>query len=383
MNAGTFDVVVVGAGPAGAIAAYELGRSGHRVALLDKQRLPRDKTCGGGLTVKVVDVVPFDLEPVIERTISSIQLSWRLGCSTLLSSPRPLIHFVRRHRFDAFLVEKAIATGNVRLFDGLPATGIEEDGGGAAVATPLGAFRAPFVLGADGATGIVARALGLLRDRLLLPAVECEIEADPATMDVWRDRASIDVGSIAGGYGWIFPKGEHLNVGVGCFSPASGSHRRVTQYERAHFLRWFPGARMLGRRGAVLPVRSPVTPIRTRRVLLLGDAAGLIEPFTGEGIYWAIRSGLVAARSIAAGGAEAAAWYQAAVDQELMPDLVEARRLAHLYLWWPKSVYTLPTRWPAAWRTVQALLRGERRFTDVRGLLGTAGRLIGLMPTQL
>ena len=66
-----------------------------------------------------------------------------------------------------------------------------------------------------------------------------------------------------------------------------------------------------------------------------------------------------------------------------MPDLLEARRLAHLYLWWPRSVHFLPTHWPAAWRTVQHLLRGERHFTDIRGRLGAPGRLIGLMPTAL
>ena len=387
MSAEWFDVVVVGAGPAGAIAAYELGRAGLRVALLERQALPRDKVCGGGLTPKVIGLVPFDLGPVIERAISSIELSWRLGPSTLLSSGRPLIHFVRRSRFDAFLVEKALATGQVRLYDGVLARAIEATAAGSRVVTSAGAFEARHVLGADGANGIVARALGLMRDRLLLPAVECEIAVDAATMDAWRDRASIDVGSIAGGYGWIFPKGEHLNVGVGCFLPSAGANTQVRQYERAHFRRWLPGAQMIARRGAVLPVRPLGAPIGKGGVMLLGDAAGLVEAFTGEGIYWALRSGLLAARAIVEAGGEdedeAMARYQDAIDRELMPDLVEARRLAHVYLWWPGSVYTLPTRWPAAWRTVQALMRGERRFTDLRGLLGRPGRLIGMLPTRL
>jgi geranylgeranyl reductase family protein len=387
MSVASFDAVVVGAGPAGAIAAYELGKAGLRTALLEKQRLPRDKTCGGGLTLKVVDIVPFDLGPVIERTISNIQLSWRMRRQAVLRGDKPLIHFVRRHRFDAYLVEQALATGNVQLFDGVRATAIDEKSDVAVVSTAAhGDFAGRFVLGADGANGVIGRSIGLLRDRLLLAGVESEVAVDAATMDIWKDRAGIDVGSIAGGYGWVFPKGEHLNIGVGCFAPMTGAQHHVTHYERQHFLYWLPRARLVGRRGATLPLRLPGAPIQTRRVMLIGDAAGLVEAFTGEGIYWALRSGRLAGRAIVAAAnaaAETVPDYQTAIDRELMPDLVEARRLAHIYVWWPGSIYTLTTRWPAAWRTVQHLVRGECRFTDVRGLLGTTGRLIGLFPTAL
>ncbi|HUN92881.1 MAG TPA: geranylgeranyl reductase family protein [Burkholderiaceae bacterium] len=385
MQPAHFDVIVVGAGPAGALTAYELGRRGLRTVLLEKHRLPREKTCGGGLTHKVLDVVPFDLAPVIERTITTVALSWRLKGASILKSANPLIHFIRRHRFDAFLVEQAVSTGHVELVDGTGVSRIDAGDDEAVVQTPSGAFAARYVVGADGANGIVARSFGLLSGRVLLPAVECEFAVDSATMDAWTDRVGIDVGTLPGGYGWVFPKGEHLNVGVGCFAPSTGSNRLVAQYERDHFKYWLPKATMSSRRGAVLPLRPPGAPIQQRRILLVGDAAGLVEAFTGEGIYWALRSGKLAARSIAEALAPGAPSlrYQDAVDRELMPDLVEARRLAHLYLWWPGCVHTLPTRWPAAWRTVQNLVRGERRFTDIRGLLGMPGRLIGLIPTGL
>jgi flavin-dependent dehydrogenase len=135
----------------------------------------------------------------------------------------------------------------------------------------------------------------------------------------------------------------------------------------------------------VLPLRPPGAPIQHGCVMLTGDAAGLVEAFTGEGIYWALRGGLLAARAIADAAAAGLATprYQQAIDRELMPDLLEARRLAHLYLWWPRSVHMLPQRWPPAWRAVQHLLRGEQHFSDIRGRLGAPGRLIGLMPTAL
>jgi flavin-dependent dehydrogenase len=118
-------------------------------------------------------------------------------------------------------------------------------------------------------------------------------------------------------------------------------------------------------------------------VLLVGDAAGLIEGFTGEGIYWALRSGQLAAQAIVSTSeADAPRRYEEAIDRELMPDLIEARRLAHFYQWLPHSVYALPTRMPAAWRGMQKILRGERRFVDVRAKLGAMGRLVGWVPAR-
>ena len=378
----SYDAIVVGAGPAGAIAAYELGRSGLRVALLEKDRLPRDKVCGGGLTAKVIDVLPFDLAPVIERTVASIELSWQLRRPVVLSSDRPLVHLVRRHRFDAFLVEQALATGRVELFEGLAATAVEALPDRAVVSTTAAPLAARFVIGADGASGPVAKSLGLMAERTLLAGIECELAVDAATMDRWRDRIAIDLGSIAGGYGWIFPKGEHLNIGVGVML-GSGSPRELTRYQREHLQRWLPRT-VAQKRGSVLPLRAAGAPICRGRVLLVGDAAGLIEGFTGEGIYWALRSGQLAARAIVSSGeAEAPRRYEAAIDRELMPDLIEARRLAHLYQWLPHSVYALPTRVPAAWRGMQKILRGERRFVDVRAKLGAMGRLVGWVPSRL
>jgi geranylgeranyl reductase family protein len=385
MKATRFDVVVVGAGPAGALAAYELGRLGLRTALLEKHRFPRDKTCGGGLTYKVGAIVPFDLSAVIEQTISNFDLSWRLGPYASLRSDRSLIHFVTRRRFDAYLVERALAGGNVAFFEGVAARHVELVSDGARVVSDWGDFGARYVLGADGANGCVARALDLLRDRVLLPAVECQVAVDAITLDTWRDRVALDFGTLPGSYGWVFPKGDHLNIGVGTLALSNGAARDLTRYERAHLAQRLPRHRVTHRSGAVLPLRMPGTPIQRGCAMLTGDAAGLVEALTGEGIYWALRSGLLAARAIAEAAATGAVAprYQEAIDRELMPDLLEARRLAHLHLWWPRSCYVLPTRWPRAWRAVQHLLRGERQFTDVRGRLGAVGRLVGLIPTAL
>ncbi len=380
-----YQAIVVGAGPAGAFAAYELGRRGIRTLLLEKQSLPRDKTCGGGLTYKVSRLLPFDLAPVLEHRVTRCDLVWRLGAAATLGGGDELIHMVRRSRFDQFLVEQALTTGEVTLIDRVAAAGCDVDARGVTVYTVRGALRGDYLIAADGANGAIGKTLGLMRERLLLPAVECELAVDRATIDTWQQRASLDVGSLRGSYGWVFPKGEHLNVGVGCFAASSRKAQGLMNYARSHWAFRFPGARLTHSLGSVLPLRPPGAAIARGRVLLAGDAGGLVEAFTGEGIYWALRSGRIAAEAIAddlsRGHGKPA--YQAAIDTQLMPDLLEARRWAHMYLWWPGSVFTLPTRWPAAWRAIERLLRGELRFSEMRGLLGWPGRAIGLLPTTL
>ena len=383
------DVIVVGAGPAGATAAYDLGRRGMRVLLVEKHGLPRDKACGGGVTAKVARLLPFDLSPIIERSISTVDLSWRLKRSTSMRSGEPLVHMVRRRTFDEFLVRHAAASGNVSLADGLAVRSVEATSRGVRIQTERGAWEADFLIGADGANGVVARAMGLMRDRQLMPAVETEWSVGAADADRWSDRLGLDIGSVRGSYGWVFPKGDHLNVGVGCFTDRAEAVRQLRRYDARHASHQVSGpARVLRRVGFVLPLRRPGAAIVRGRVLLAGDAAGLVEGFTGEGIYWAVRSGIIAAHAIAqSSGRENAAGglacYQARIDAELMPDLVAARRWAQIYIRWPRSCYWMPTRVPAVWRTVEKLLRGERGFSQLRERLGAWGFLADMLAPEL
>lgn len=367
-----YDAIVVGCGPAGATAALELGRAGVQTLLVERERLPRAKPCGGGLTAKTVSALALDLSTVVERTVTAIDLSWRLARPARLHSPDPLVCMVQRSRFDAFLVERALATGNVALADGCAVRGIElRADGGFDVRCVGDTHRADVVLGADGANGVVARALGLLRARRLLPAVEAEVEVDDATLEHWHARMGIDMGSMRGAYGWVFPKRDHLNVGVGCFAPQGSNARHLNRYAAAHLAASVRG-RVRRRVGSVLPLRPRGAPIAQGRALLLGDAAGLVDGFSGEGIYWAVRSAQIAAAVVARGAADA---YAPAIDAELMPELIEARRWAALYLWWPRGCYSVPKRWPPAWRAVCGVLRGDSTFTAIGRRFGPLASL--------
>ncbi|MFO0480348.1 MAG: geranylgeranyl reductase family protein [bacterium] len=382
-----YDAIVVGTGPAGAVAAEALGRAGRRTLLIERERLPRPKTCGGGVTWKAARALGVDLTPLAERTIGTVDLHWRLKASTTMPVGQPLVHMFQRSRFDAWLVERALATGQVELKDGLSVKSVEATDGGVVVRTTQDTFEADYLVGADGAAGPVARSLGLMQERHLLPATEQDIAVDAKTMDRWQDRMALDIGTLHGSYGWVFPKDDHLNVGVGCFSTNSRPAKQLKDYGKRHLAYQLPGPmRVLRTVGFVLPLRPVGAPIQKGRALLAGDAAGLVEAFTGEGIHWALRSGQIAAQAIVDhqfSGARGELGYEARIDAELMPTLLDARRWAHIYLWMPRACYTLPARSPRFWGAVAKIVRGERDYTDVRRRLGAFGRVADWLPVEM
>ena len=379
------DVIVIGTGPAGAMAAYELGKQGIRTLLIEKATLPRDKPCGGGLTAKVLDLLPFDLDAVIEQTIRQVELRWRLGKPVLRGGERVLVGMVQRARFDALLVDKALGTGSVTLMDDTALEALHQDPGRVEVRTSRGTFVARMVIGADGANGQSARLLGALRTRHLMPAIEADIAIEAGELERWQNRLQLDIGTLRGAYGWVFPKGDRLNVGVGAICGAGTRGSDLRAYARRHRLHTVGAtARTLRQVGFVLPLRQPGEQIEWGRVLLAGDAAGLVEAFTGEGIYWALRSGLIAAASVSTrltvGGPPA---YEEAIDRELMPDLLAARRWAHIYLWWPRICHVLPTRSRRVWQGVEHLLNGKLRFSELSARLGPLAPLAERIPATL
>jgi flavin-dependent dehydrogenase len=150
-----------------------------------------------------------------------------------------------------------------------------------------------------------------------------------------------------------------------------GAH--LKRYDEKHTANRVPGPaikKVLRSHGYLLPCRRPGAPVQRGHALLVGDAAGLVEAFTGEGIYWAIRSAQIAARCIAK-GQEAS--YTAQLDAALMPDLMSARRWWRVYVSLPRACYSLPKHVPFFWQAVCRIVRGERRFRDIRRRLGPAG----------
>ena len=288
-------MAVVGSGPAGATAARDLAARGLKVALLERDPLPRYKTCGGGLVPRAFEFLPADVRDVVERNCVTAELHL-LDRDLHFRATRaaPVIAMTMRDRLDHALAMAAVAAG-ATLRAPCRVTGVHAGRQGVRLDTDGEPIAAAFVVAADGAGSEVARLAGWRDGRHLIPALEYEAEVDRNTFDRFAASPRFDVGLVPFGYAWVFPKASHLSVGVlTAHRGPINLHRQLEEYLRA--IRLVP--RTMRRHGFVIPVRPRAGPLARGRVLLTGDAAGLADPLTAEGISPAARSGRLAARAI-------------------------------------------------------------------------------------
>jgi geranylgeranyl reductase family protein len=349
-----YDVAIIGAGPAGSTAAYRLAGSRARVLLIDKVRFPRDKPCGGGLTMRAVSQLPFSVEPVVEDRITSTRCRFRYGRKFERESSRVICLMTQRRRLDAFLVEQAVAAG-AEFRDGVRVsidseTELRVDGRPVEVAA---------VIGADGANGITARSLGLGGAIVNGVALEGNLPYEELPLGSWRGRLVLELGNVPGGYGWIFPKGDHVNFGVGGWAQEGSQLRRHLQILCEHY--GIEVRQLSDLRGHRLPMRRPETVLARGRALVVGDAAGALDPVSGDGIYEALVTGRLAAQhtvDLLEGGATSLEPYAAAVHREL-DQLASAGWGAKVALdRYPRAVFAV-MRLPVTWRVIEKLMLGE------------------------
>jgi flavin-dependent dehydrogenase len=378
-----YDILIVGAGPAGCAAAYDLAHTGKRVLLLDRRTFPRPKACACGLTRKTLKALRYSVEPVIERVCHEIvlQIGDTSGAPGLASETwvstnlpaanksrevrvrtrNPICAMALRERFDEFCLHQTLAAGrnggsaSLKKIDTILAirelpTHIELDVSRSDGATTDGTetLTAPVLIGADGSNGQTRRLTQGLHQVLkegtsplqettcalkgtgFSPSVEAAkkngalapegVSAEPA----WYTRGFaleatvpytalpaqlpagdaphdlvFDFAPLPGGYGWLFPKGDHINIGVGAF--ADGSDATLKQVTRKllhdYALQKLGTSDLPHITGQHLGMGGHAYTPRGR-VLLTGDAAGLVDPLTGEGIHSAIVSGQAAAAAI-------------------------------------------------------------------------------------
>jgi flavin-dependent dehydrogenase len=274
----------------------------------------------------------------------------------------------RRH-LDAFLVEKACAEG-ARFVDGVHVKSIDREDGGLIVRSNGDAFQAGAVAGADGANGVVATALGLAPCEAAV-ALEANLPCSGQTMERWEKTVGLDLGGLPGGYGWVFPKGDHLNVGVGGWRFVGPSLRRhLSALCRQH---GFDEARLRDLRGHHLPMRRPRAAIVRGPALLVGDAAGLVDPLSGEGIHTAIRSAQLAAEALRrylVGEETTLASYQSAVDGEIMPELAFSHQLQDVFHYTPRPYVAVLRHSDLFWRVLCRFVRGDLTYTRFRARFG-------------
>ncbi|HXY17515.1 MAG TPA: geranylgeranyl reductase family protein [Gaiellaceae bacterium] len=364
------DVLVVGAGPAGSATAIHLARGGARVLLAERARFPRDKPCGGGLTGRALRAAPCSVEPVVERVVDTFELRLRYGSRFARDCGKPMILMTQRRRLDAHLAEQAVAAGaELRQEARVDEVAIGEQGIRARVGDAL--VHADVLVGADGANGIVAKAAGLGEGIVRGVALEGNVSWDALDPDRYRNRAVVELGVVPGGYGWVFPKGDHANIGVGGWGSEGPRLRdHLSRLAAAHHVGLDQLSDLKGHR---LPMRPLGAAPAVGRVLLVGDAAGLVDPLSGDGMYEAFVSGRLAAEAILAGEPEAYAAHLAdALDHHAAASWAAKRamdRSAAACFWAARS--------PGVFGIVAGLLAGDVRHpSEAHGLARPPLRLI-------
>ena len=276
----------------------------------------------------------------------------------------------QRCRLDTHLAEAAAGAG-AAFQDGEPIRSVEVNGRTVTVRTDRGSYAASALIGADGANGVVGRDTGARPQIEEAVALEANVPYPYGVPADWRELIGLDVGGLAGGYGWVFPKGDHLNVGVGAWKYAAFTLRPKLADLCRHY--GFDVEALENLRGHHLPIRIPGSTIARGPVAVVGDAAGLIDPLTGEGIHMAFTSGRLAARAVLrylAGEADDLSLYQRAVDRRLQPELTAARKLQELFHFAPPPYVAVMRRSEKFWRFFCHLIRGELTYLDFLRMIG-------------
>ncbi len=322
-----YDVVIIGAGPAGTSAARTLAKSGLRTLIVDKASFPRYKTCGSGLLPGAQEIVGIDLAPITERIFHGVDI--HIQNSALFFETRhenhPVVIMTMRDSLDDALLQSALAAG-AECWQKTPLAAISQDDIGVTITTPRGEVQASFAIAADGANSTAARMLGLPQHKHFVPALEWEVYVSDEDFARWSTRCRFDFDVVPRGYGWVFPKKDHLSIGVGALPPCDLNTCCITYMKNLGI-----NATRIEKHGFVIPwgLRKQSS---TGRVLLVGDVLGAADPVTLEGIGPALHTGQLAAEAIIAGGmnlSRTAAFYEQAISP-LRSDYRRAMILARL-----------------------------------------------------
>jgi len=366
-----FDVAVIGGGPAGLAAASAAAATGARTVVLERAVHPRYKTCGGGLIGASLAAVDGQIDVPARDRIRAATFTLRGRGEFTRQQDEPLLAMVLREEFDEALLRRAAGQGAV-LRQRAPVRAIDQAAGHASARLADGAVvTAKVIIGADGSSGVSARHVGVQFEQVDL-GLELEIAVPPPVARQWAGRVLLDWGPLPASYGWVFPKGDRLTVGV---IAARGNGDATRDY-----LREFTGRLKLGSfdvvrdSGHLTRCRTDRSALRRGRVLVAGDAAGLLDPWTREGISFALRSGALAGEfaakaAVADRGQDAESSldeYAAAVGRVLVPEMRAGRVLLSAFTRHTGTFHAgLAT--PKGWRAFVKMCRSEMSLSELVG----------------
>ena len=324
----------------------------------------------GAISARAMRELPINPHPVVEHVVDTMELSYRGHKPYLRGGHHPLAYMTQRRRLDHYLLEQAQNAG-AEVDDAASVSDISEHGArvnGRRVDCHL-------LIGADGANGPTARSLRLAGERIYGVALEGNLAHQLIDPERWHSRVAIELGTIPGGYCWIFPKGNHINVGVGGWENVGPMLRKHLKELCQH--RGFDHSKLTELRGYRLPARAAGAPLARGRSLLVGDAAGLVDPLWGDGIYGSFVSSRLAtnaALDLLAGQTTGLEDYAHAIIRELGPMTAFAWNAKAALDRTPRLALTALLSKPG-WRIVENMLRGQTREPNTEpGIGGTAIR---------
>ena len=301
-----YDIIVVGGGPAGSTAARRAVQQGLSVLLLDKEHFPRVKPCGGGFTDHVENALDFSIEEVIQRRVYGQTIFSPSGIVVDCVRPEPSGSMVMRTEFDHLLLNKAEEAG-AEVKQGERVVKASDEGNQVIVSTDSNTYTGKYLVGADGINSVVAKSLGFYKGWLKDSAAVCvEVEAEVGEEAVKRicgvphheEGVSIHIyfGPVPYGYAWCFPKRSILSFGAGC-------RQDKVQNLRGQFDEWFDkfkkthniDPQIVSDTSARVPFKEAAKTTVKGRTILVGDAAGFVNPYDAEGVMMAVKSGIIAA----------------------------------------------------------------------------------------
>jgi len=324
-----FDVAIIGAGPSGASTALKLAKAGISTVIIEKEKLPRYKVCGGGFVYRGLNSMSFDVEAVIESKFHTVDIY--LGEKLHFKTTRkdPIISMIMRDSFDELIIKEAKKHG-ATLMDEHKVVSIEKKGLSTLITTNKNTVSAKIIVGADGAYSPIAKMAGWKTDtRKLIPALEYEVYVTDEEFKKHADSVRFDIDAVPGGYGWNFPKKNHFSIGVGCFE-AKPSNIKALCEDYINYL-GIENITSIERHGFQIPVSPRTDGFAKDNVFLIGDAAGFADSITAEGISNAIYSGNLLAEAIIENSLNQeliAAEYLKKLNHKLLPELESSAKLS-------------------------------------------------------
>lgn len=371
-----WDVVVVGAGPAGCHAAWNLGRRGRNVLLVDRATFPRWKPCAGGITVKAAPYIPRELHDLFEEEIREAIISFGPDAVTRIHTRRPVGWMVHRESFDAAHLDLVRQCASVAVVEGCRVSAVEEMADRVRVHSSSGVLEARAVIGADGVEGMVARALRGWAERDCVVVFEGEAWLDGPQGA--HGSALFDLEHFPGGYGWVFPKRHRCSIG-GYVENGEGG-RSVRARYRSFVKEWEPlrGSETYRSRGYRIPLGGTSRRLNTNRIVLVGDAADAVDPVTGEGIAFAFKTAHLAAAAVdeMLTTGRSLDGYTSKVWREIHAPFRFARRLSDLMYTHPRAAFRLLFRNRLICRLFVRVVRGEIGYPGLVARVAAAAPIL-------